>query len=132
MLTDADYADSTIAEKTLLYTESLKTVKMVPKQVETLNIYVSKVLSNSDDISLDNEVEVAEIDKNGGAPTDSIPGNYIPGKTPYQEPDDSMAPTVIVTPNTGDNLNYIVPIIIGVTAFIVLGAGVIIIKKKAI
>ena len=95
-------------------------------------INVSKVLANSDEISLDNEVEVAEIDKNGGAPTDSIPGNYIPGKAPYQEPDDSMAPTVIVTPNTGDNLNFIIPVIVGVVALVILGVGVILIKKKTL
>lgn len=140
ILTDSDYADSTIAEKTLLYTESLKTIKLEPRQSgldkdkysRTLNINVSKVLANSDEISLDNEVEVAEIDKNGGAPTDSIPGNYIPGKAPYQEPDDSMAPTVIVTPNTGDNLNFIIPVIVGVVALVILGVGVILIKKKTL
>lgn len=132
ILTDSDYADSTIAEKTLLYTESLKSIKLVPKQSETLNINVSKVLANSDEISLNNEVEVAEISKNGGAPTDSIPGNYIPGKAPYQEPDDSMAPTVIVTPNTGDNLDFIVPVMVGVVALVILGAGVILIKKKTL
>ena len=140
ILTDSDYADSTIAEKTLLYTESLKTIKLEPRQSgldkdkysRTLNINVSKVLANSDEISLDNEVEVAEIDKNGGAPTDSIPGNYIPGKAPYQEPDDSMAPTVIVTPNTGDNLDFIVPVMVGVVALVILGAGVILIKKKTL
>ena len=140
ILIDSDYADSTIAEKTLLYTESLKTIKLEPRQSgldkdkysRTLNINVSKVLANSDEISLDNEVEVAEIDKNGGAPTDSIPGNYIPGKAPYQEPDDSMAPTVIVTPNTGDNLNFIIPVIVGVVALVILGVGVILIKKKTL
>lgn len=140
ILTDEDYVDSTIAEKTLLYTESLKSVKLEPRQAgidmdkysRTLNINVSKVLANSDEISLDNEVEVAELEKNGGSPTDSIPGNYIPGKAPYQEPDDSMAPTVIVTPNTGDNLNFVIPIIVGVVALVTLGVGIVLIKKKTL
>ena len=132
ILTDGDYIDSTIAEKTLLYTESLKTVKLVPKQSETLIINVSKVLANSDEIYLDNEVEVAEIITKGGLPTNSIPGNYIPGKAPYQEPDDSMAPTVIITPNTGDNLNFIIPVMVGVVVLVILGLGVILIKKKTL
>lgn len=58
-------------------------------------------------------------------------GNYVPGEGPT-ESDDSMAETTIVTPATGENRDYILPIIIGATALIILGAGVIIIKKKVV
>lgn len=140
MLKEEDYIDSTISEKTLLNTESLKDVKLEPKQngldldkySRTLNIDVSKMLANSDEIYLDNEVEVAEVEKNGGLLVDSIPGNYIPGIAPYQEPDDSMAPTVIITPNTGDNLNIVIPIVVSVIALVTLGVGIFYIKKKAL
>ena len=40
--------------------------------------------------------------------------------------------SLIVTPNTGKNLNVILPIGIGIMALVVLGAGVVIIKKKAL
>ena len=43
-----------------------------------------------------------------------------------------MAETVIVTPATGDNLSYILPISIGIIALLVIGVGVIVIKKKAL
>ena len=47
-----------------------------------------------------------------------------------QEADDSMAETTIVTPATGENKNYILPIATGLIAFITVGVGIIIIKKK--
>ncbi len=60
-----------------------------------------------------------------------IPGNYVPGSG-LHEVDDSMAETTIVTPATGENQNYIIPIVIGTTALLMLGAGVVIIKKKVL
>jgi len=92
---------------------------------------VSKTLAVTDEISLNNETEVIEVSKTGGSKIKSTPGNYVPG-TGKTEVDDNMAETVIVTPATGENLNYIMPILIGTMALIILGAGVVIIKKKAI
>ena len=43
-----------------------------------------------------------------------------------------MAETVIVTPNTGENLNYIIPLVVTITAFVILGTGIIFIKKKVL
>lgn len=123
--------DSTIANKMLLWTESLADKKLAPGDKEKLNINVSKLLSTTDEISLNNETEMIEIQRNGGSKPESIPGNYVPGAG-LTEADDSMAETTIVTPNTGENQNYIVPVMIGATALIILAAGVIIIKKKAI
>ena len=115
----------------LLWTESLADKKLAPGDKEKLNINVSKLLSTTDEISLNNETEMIEIQRNGGSKPESIPGNYVPGAG-LTEADDSMAETTIVPPNTGENQNYIVPVMIGATALIILAAGVIIIKKKAI
>jgi len=41
-----------------------------------------------------------------------------------------MGETVIVTPSTGENLSYTLPITGIVTALAVLGMGIILIKKK--
>lgn len=124
--------DSTIADKTILYTESLKGQKLKPTESATVNLNVSKVLSNSDEISLDNESEITELTKDGGSKPISTPGNYIPGQEETKESDESIAETVIVTPSTGANLGFIVPVMIGVIALVILGAGVVIIKKKTL
>lgn len=124
--------DSTIADKTILYTESLKGQKLKPTESAKVNLNVSKVLSNSDEISLDNESEITELTKDGGSKLISTPGNYIPGQEEAKESDESIAETVIVTPSTGANLEFIVPIMIGVIALVILGAGVVIIKKKTL
>lgn len=124
--------DSTIADKTILYTESLKGQKLKPTESATVNLNVSKVLSNSDEISLDNESEITELTKDGGSKLISTPGNYIPGQEETKESDESIAETVIVTPSTGANLEFIVPIMIGVISLVILGAGVVIIKKKTL
>lgn len=124
--------DSTIADKTILYTESLKDEKLKPTESAKVNLNVSKVLSNSDEISLDNESEITELTKDGGSKLISTPGNYIPGQEETKESDESIAETVIVTPSTGANLEFIVPIMIGVISLVILGAGVVIIKKKTL
>ncbi len=130
-----------IAEKMILYTDTMKSTELVPnnvennkqnlKQSEAVELKVSKLLTTTDEISLENEAEEVKVNKTGGRTLETVPGNYIPG-TGATEADDSMAETTIVTPATGLNLNYILPIAIGVTALIILGVGVIIIKKKAI
>lgn len=123
--------ETMITDKKILYTESLKGQNLKPTDSAAVDLTVSKILTTTDEISLDNEVEMLELNKTGGAKPESIPGNYVPGKGPT-ETDDSMAETAIVTPATGENQNYILPVIVGVTAFVILGAGVIIIKKKVI
>ncbi len=123
--------NSTINEKIILYTESLSNQSLEPTQSASVDLIVSRILTTSDDISLDNEAEVTKLDKTGGSEPEEIPGNYIPssGST---ESDDTMSETVIVTPATGDNLSFIIPIAIGIIALVVLGVGVILIKKKAL
>lgn len=126
-----DNEESTIATRKILYTDKFKNDDLEPGAQRKLEFKVSKLLSTSDEISLDNEVEVVELDRPGGSTPESIPGNYVPG-TGSTEADDSMAETTIVTPATGENQNYILPVIIGTTACIILGAGIIFIKKKVI
>ena len=121
--------NSKINETTILYTEALKDKKLKPEDKETIYLNVSKLLSVSQEINLDNEIEILRIERTSGGNLTFTPGNYIPGagKT---ESDDDMAEEVIVTSKTGDNLNFIVPISIVVSALVILGAGVIFIKKK--
>lgn len=122
---------SAINEKIILYTESLKEEQLEPTKSASVMLNVSKLLSNSEEISLDNETEITKVDKTGGSDLVSIPGNYVPG-TGNTETDDSMSETVIVTPSTGDNQNYILLISIGIATLVILGVGVVLIKKKAL
>ena len=121
-----------IGNRTLLYTEALAGYDLQPTQTATVMLDVSKLLSSSDNIELDNETEINKMDKPGGANLTFIPGNYIPGTGPAVEADDDMAETVIITPNTGENLNYIIPIVVVATAFVIIGVGIIFIKKKVL
>lgn len=123
--------ETTIANKTILYTESLKGKKLQPTQTAEVMLNVAKTLTTTDEISLDNETEVVELTKTGGAKPESTPGNYKPGNG-KTETDDNMAETIIVTPATGENQNWLIPVMIGTIALITLGVGIVIIKKKAI
>ena len=122
--------NSTIDEKIILYTEGLAT-PLEPTGTNSVMLNVSKIITTTDDISLDNETEIIEIDKTGGSDIPSTPGNYIPGLG-EQENDDGMAETVIVIPSTGANLNFIIPIGVGLIALLILAGGVILIKKKVL
>ena len=120
--------NSNIANTRILYTEKLQDQKLEPTQTASVELNVSKLLSSSDDIELGNEAEIATVEKTGGPDITSTPGNYVPGSG-KTESDDSPAETTIVTPNTGDNQAFIVPTIIGIIALVILGVGVVLIRK---
>lgn len=122
---------STINDKTILYTDALKDRPIEPTQSTSTMLNVSKILTTSDDIALDNETEIVEVDKPGGADIVSTPGNYIPG-TGHTESDDHMAETVIITPPTGQDISNIIMITVGIIALIVIAGGIVLIKKKAL
>jgi LPXTG-motif cell wall-anchored protein len=96
---------------------------MEPGQSKSVTLSTSKTLANTDEIELNNDTELTEIKRT--TTTGRIPD--ITNSNVYDRGE-----TVIITPPTGDNQNYIIPIIIGVTALIILGAGVVVIKKKVI
>ena len=116
----------------LFYTEALAGYDLQPTESATVMLNVSKLLTSSEDIELGNETEIVKVEKPGGPNITSIPGNYVPGTGPSVESDDGMAEIVIVTPNTGENMNYILPIAITVIACVILGVGVVLIKKKVL
>lgn len=92
---------------------------------------VNKVLSSAEDADFQNQSELVLLSKPGGGKFTPTPGNYMPN---YQntETDDSSSPQVIIVPSTGGNKEYILPITIGVIAFVILAAGIVIIKKKVL
>ena len=123
---------STIDETKILYTEALSAYNLKPTENATVMLNVSKLLTSSEDINLGNETEIVKVDKPGGSDLTTTPGNYVPGTGPNVERDDDMAELVIITPNTGENLNYIIPLVVIITACVIIGTGVIFIKKKVL
>lgn len=108
--------------KTILENGELnKELKPGGKNRTTLT--AKKILSNSDEIDLNNDTEITEVKNTKG--TGTIP--KIITSHLYDRGE-----MVTVTPPTGENKNNSMPIIIGVTSLILLGAGVIIIKKKVL
>ena len=100
---------------------------------ETGDVYMvtSKVLSSSDDVSAQNQAEIVVGSKTGGSKFVSTPGNYVPNKE-QQETDDATSPEVIVVPSTGENKEFTFPVLAIIIAFVVLGIGIILIKKFVI
>ncbi len=128
---DVQESESEIQE---FVTEDLSTTKIEPGRNTQITMVVSKLLASSDkDVQLKNEAEITDLEKVSG--TDillSTPGNYEPGLTRALELDEFVAEQVVITPNTGHNKEYIIPVAIGLGVLAILGTGVVIIKKKVL
>lgn len=130
---------SKIKDRIILYTNKLEEdrITLAPgeKLTNPLKLKATKVLTtvNNNDIELNNETEVIELKKTGGRTLkDSTPGNYVPGSGYKLEADDDMAETFIVAPSTGENLSFLLPVVIGVMTLIILGTGIVIIKREVL
>ena len=121
------------------YTESLKDTALKPARIKgnalvydgnTANLYMTadKSLTPSEDININNQVEIVELNKKFGSRITCTPGNYIPFGSAH-ESDDSMSEEMIVTPSTGANKNYAIIGTVTFIALVVLGAGVYFIRK---
>jgi len=129
VLTEEVINSESIKNKMILYTEFLSNKDLKPGESESIAVNVSKMLTTTEDVEINNEAEIAKVDKTGGSSLQSTPGNYIPGEG-STESDDAVAETVIITPPTGEDRNYMTLILIGTTTLAILAAGVVIIKKK--
>ncbi len=136
---DENGQEQTLDETQIYTTDYLNRAKLKPyryvgeqpRSAEGGDVYmvVDKVLNSSDDANFENQAELVLLDKPGGSKPTSTPGNYVPNKT-NQETDDSTSQEVIVTPSTGGNRSFILPIAVGMVALVILGVGIYFIKKK--
>ena len=105
-------------------------------------LIVSRQLSTTaDDLAYENDIEVVRL-TGGKPPTTSTPGNYDPttnqsydpGTDTYggDEPDDDEVEIVITPPTGTTDIPYMTYGIIGITVLVVIGVGIIIIKKKVL
>ena len=91
---------------------------------------VSQLLSSDNDVTFQNQAEIVEITKDGGGrAVESIPGNYVPNKV-NKEVDDTTSQEMIVIQSTGSNKAYILPIMVLVISFVILGIGIYLIIVK--
>ena len=113
---DTEYLNN----KKILYTEATaKALK--PSENVIVGLNVSKLLTSSEDLTFNNDAEVAKITPPGNPPV--VPPEYPP-VVPAED--------IIIVPSTGANMNYLLPTIVGMVSLVILGVGVFVIKKKVI
>lgn len=99
--------------------------------VTTVEMLVSKLLALKEDFDVGNDAELIRTVKTGGAIIIGTHGNYDPINTPKEqrENDDSTAEDITITDPTGENRDYIISIVIGISALVILGTGIVLIRK---
>lgn len=106
--------------KKILYTEAT-TKALKPTETVSVGLNVSKLLTSAEDLTFNNDAEVAKITPPGNPPV--VPPEYPP-VVPAED--------IIIVPSTGANMNYLLPTIVGMVSLVILGVGVFVIKKKVI
>lgn len=120
-----------INSRMILYTDKTA-IALEPKDTTSVSLEVSKILTSSGDLSFENDAETVKIKQRIPIPPPPTPTpepTPIPPVPPF--PVDT-AEKVQITPSTGDDRNYVVPIAVGITSLVILGCGIFIIKKKVI
>lgn len=95
-----------------------------------LEMEVARLLAPNEDFEIGNQAEIVLSQRNGGSLLVSTHGNYNPTERTPMENDNASAEDITILPPTGENRDYIVPIIIGISILIFIGMGIIIIKNK--
>lgn len=117
-ISDTEFLNS----RMILYTESTaKPIK--PTETISVNLNVSKLLTTSSDLAFNNDAETVKVNKPENPEHKGSVIKYFPSDN---------AEEVEITPSTGDNRNYVLPIAVGMVALVALGAGVFVIKKFVI
>lgn len=109
-----------LADKTILYNADLEK-EIAPGESKNASLTASKILTNTDEIELNNDIEITETTRNtrtGRKVTPKYTSLYDRGET------------VTITTPTGENKNYILITIVAISFFVILGTGVVFIKKK--
>lgn len=115
----------------ILYSTALGNEPISPNDSRSTTLTVSKVLSNSEEIDLENEAEILKMESTG-RPTPTTPGNKVPGRDNPSEPDDDPGEPITVTPSMGADRNYTMIILTIASALVILVAGIIWIIKKTL
>lgn len=111
-----------VADKTILHNEELEG-ELEAGDKKEVKLYTSTKLSASGEIDLNNSAEITKVERN------TTTGRKV---TPRTSKLFDSGEQVVVTPPTGENHDYVLPIALGVSVLVILGAGVILIKKKVL
>lgn len=123
---------SHLDDKNIYVSTALEKTNIIPGEIAQIKFNAIQTLGNDAETTLNNQAEIIKVTRPAGKMfTSSTPGNYVP-KLVASESDDARSETSIITPSTGDNKNYTLPIVIGTTALLILGAGIYFIRKKAL
>lgn len=109
-----------LADKTILHNANLEG-EIAPGDSKQASLTASKILTNTDEIELNNDIEITEATRNkrtGRKVTPQYSFLYDRGET------------VTITTPTGENKNYILITIVAISFFVILGTGIVFIKKK--
>ena len=102
-----------------------------PGKTATVYLQTSKLLTSTDDNEFNNKVETIEIKKGKGDNT-GTPVKVTVDKDNLKSFNTSNSERITIMPSTGENKNYVLPIVIGITMIVLLGGGVFLIKKFVI
>ena len=103
---------------------------LAPGESNTVDLHVSKLLTSTEDNTFDNKSEIVEVTKIPGFNTGTpVKVTWNGSKFNFNA---ANSERVIIIPNTGENKDYVLPIVIGITTLITLGAGAFAIKKFVI
>ena len=100
---------------------------LAPGESSEVTIDASKLLASSDENTFDNKTEIVDVTKADGFNTGTPVKVTMNADKFFFDVDNSEK--VVIIPSTGENKNYTLPIIIGIVAVVILGSGVILIKK---
>lgn len=133
-LNDTEFINS----RMILYTNKTA-IELEPKDTTSVDLNVSKILTSSGDLSFENDAETVKIKQTIPIPPPPPPtpdptpgGTPVPPVPPVPPFPVDTAEEVQITPSTGDDRNYVVPITVGIISLVILGCGIFIIKKKVI
>ena len=89
-------------------------------------------INTKDGANYQNQAEVIEIVKTGGGRITSTPGNYVPNKNSNETPDtdDSTSELISISPSTGENRNYVLPVLIIIVVLTTLEIVIYLIRKR--
>lgn len=96
---------------------------------DTSMVVSRKISVASDSLTYENDIEVIKL--KGRKTIDSIPGNYDPTTNTPDEPDDDNVELTITKPQ-GGNRQYTLYGAIGIGILVVIGVGIVIIKRKVL
>lgn len=120
-----DSNDTTVQGRNAFVTETLNDKVLAPNENISLFMNTSKDLANQEEIEFNNLVVITKLKTTPGYTSNDEYGAIL--QTLQDE-----AETVTITTPTGDNQNYILPIMIGLSTLVILGAGIWLIKNKVL